>query len=635
MDNTKGLFPRGFLGLYLLLFAVVANSGCAVKSTQTGSTATQVQITTSSFPNGNEGSAYSAIAGASNGTPPYNWNFNGALPPGLSLNATTGLISGMPSSTGQFSFTLQVRDSSPHPGVSSKGLAISIGPPSTSTTPPSGAVIVTSFGATGNGTTDDTAAINSAIATLQPNQSLWFPCGTYVVSSALGPISLDGVTIEGPGGTTNCATLKLSGTGSFTALAIVGNGLSGSENLAADTTANTFTVGSGGLASLGIVVGSYVLVSDTAVASNGAGSPPISTQQVAKVTAVSGDTATIEGTFAHTFTLVSPHPSNQGCCPYVQVIGQPVSNVSVRYLNFDGSSNTAASTQALEMNFVVNSELGFVTVANFLQTPGPTDAIALDTGYQNSFHDIICNACGNGTTSNGHSVRIDRQELATFQNISVTNTSTQYSFAFDTGSMTNSTLSNLTIDGGGANGRPFKLLRANHNTITNLTAKNGGGGKNGIDVTDISTYNTFNNCSAISNNGTGIKMFGNFNQHNTFNNCTVKYNTAGQFGQGSDSFGNYGDDFTTITGGTFCCARNGTAIIWIYSNNFTLAGAAVSDDQGQATSGLFLDAGTQAIIKNNTFAHLPANTDVYIQGAANATFSGNSTPDGTTPSPLP
>jgi len=34
---------------------------------------------------------------------------------------------------------------------------------------------VTSFGATGNGSTDDTAAINTAIAALQPGYELFFP----------------------------------------------------------------------------------------------------------------------------------------------------------------------------------------------------------------------------------------------------------------------------------------------------------------------------------------------------------------------------------------------------------------------------------------------------------------------------
>ena len=51
---------------------------------------------------------------------------------------------------------------------------------------------VTDFGATGNGTTDDTAAIVAAIAAAAPASSLartgntvYFPAGTYMVTSTL------------------------------------------------------------------------------------------------------------------------------------------------------------------------------------------------------------------------------------------------------------------------------------------------------------------------------------------------------------------------------------------------------------------------------------------------------------------
>ncbi|MBI3278853.1 MAG: putative Ig domain-containing protein, partial [Acidobacteria bacterium] len=45
------------------------------------------------------------------GTPPYVWTVSaGALPPGLSMNAGTGQISGVPSQAGAFSFTARVTD---------------------------------------------------------------------------------------------------------------------------------------------------------------------------------------------------------------------------------------------------------------------------------------------------------------------------------------------------------------------------------------------------------------------------------------------------------------------------------------------------------------------------------------------
>jgi hypothetical protein len=393
----------------------------------------------------------------------------------------------------------------------------------------------------------------------------------------------------------------------------LGKGLGAAQRLVRDTTNNTFTLRPGGLEALGIVPGSYVVVSDTPVASNGPNSPMISTQQVVKVFAVTGDTATIEDNFAYDFTLLSPHPSNQGCCPYAQRIDAPLSNVHVTFLRFDGASNRGSRSGGVEMDFAVDSEIGHLQVSNFVQTPGPTDAIRVDTGYRNNFHDITCNSCGNGAGANGHSFMIDRQSFAAIKNITIANAASQYSFGFDAGWLNNSVVSNLIVDGGGADGRPFKLLRANHNHFDHVTAKNGGNGKNGINVTDVSTYNAFDDCVALANNGTGIMMFGNFNTHNTFNNCTAKYNTLSQFGQGKDSFGNYGDHFTSIKDGTYCCARGHSNIIQINSDDSTLRDALIQDDNGRAPYGLVI-AGSRSMVKNNRFMGFAKGRDTLFSG---------------------
>ena len=66
-------------------------------------------ITTTSLPNGTVGSAYSATLAASGGTPPYTWSLSGSLlPAGLTLNASTGAITGTPTTTGTFPLTVQV-----------------------------------------------------------------------------------------------------------------------------------------------------------------------------------------------------------------------------------------------------------------------------------------------------------------------------------------------------------------------------------------------------------------------------------------------------------------------------------------------------------------------------------------------
>lgn len=69
-------------------------------------------ITTSSLPAANLGVAYSATLAATGGQSPYTFAVTtGSLPTGLTLNSTTGVISGTPSAAGTFNFTVTVTDS--------------------------------------------------------------------------------------------------------------------------------------------------------------------------------------------------------------------------------------------------------------------------------------------------------------------------------------------------------------------------------------------------------------------------------------------------------------------------------------------------------------------------------------------
>ncbi|WP_172825510.1 putative Ig domain-containing protein [Geobacter sp. DSM 9736] len=60
---------------------------------------------------GNTRTTYSFLLRAQGGMPPYRWDvLSGNLPPGLSLNSTSGEISGIPATPGTYSFNLQVTD---------------------------------------------------------------------------------------------------------------------------------------------------------------------------------------------------------------------------------------------------------------------------------------------------------------------------------------------------------------------------------------------------------------------------------------------------------------------------------------------------------------------------------------------
>jgi hypothetical protein len=72
-----------------------------------------VKIATPSLPNGAVGTSYNATLMADGGTTPYIWSINkGTLPGGLSLDSGTGIISGMPTTGGDSTFTVQVSDNS-------------------------------------------------------------------------------------------------------------------------------------------------------------------------------------------------------------------------------------------------------------------------------------------------------------------------------------------------------------------------------------------------------------------------------------------------------------------------------------------------------------------------------------------
>lgn len=70
-----------------------------------------VLILTTSLPAATVGVPYTAQLLAQGGTPPIVWSvISGALPNGLSLNGSTGMISGTPTAVGTSTFTVQALD---------------------------------------------------------------------------------------------------------------------------------------------------------------------------------------------------------------------------------------------------------------------------------------------------------------------------------------------------------------------------------------------------------------------------------------------------------------------------------------------------------------------------------------------
>jgi hypothetical protein len=98
-----------------------------------------LQITTSGVASGQVGVSYQATVSATGGTQPYSWSLSsGLLPSGLTLTSA-GAITGIPTSAGQNSFALQVKDASASPQIAEQALGIQVSP-----APPSALSIQTS-----------------------------------------------------------------------------------------------------------------------------------------------------------------------------------------------------------------------------------------------------------------------------------------------------------------------------------------------------------------------------------------------------------------------------------------------------------------------------------------------------------
>jgi len=106
-------------------------SGVTCTANMPTSTAPPLTIVTTSLPTGYVGSTYNDESGgvyAAGGTPGYSYAVTqGSLPNGLTLNPTSGIISGYPTLAGTSSFTVQATDSGGDPPVS-QGLSITVDP---------------------------------------------------------------------------------------------------------------------------------------------------------------------------------------------------------------------------------------------------------------------------------------------------------------------------------------------------------------------------------------------------------------------------------------------------------------------------------------------------------------------------
>jgi len=217
-------------------------------------------VTTTSLPAGTLGSSYSTTLAATGGIAPYTWALtSGSLPAGLSLNASSGAITGTPSASGTSSFTVTATDSSSPPKTATASLSITVSPPGfsiTTTSLPAGTV-GSSYSATlaaTSGTTPYTWALTSG--SLPAGLSLNASTGAITGTPSASGTSNFTVLVTDSSSPAKTATTNLSITVSTAPLSItttslppgtVGSSYSATLAATSGTTPYTWAVISGSL----------------------------------------------------------------------------------------------------------------------------------------------------------------------------------------------------------------------------------------------------------------------------------------------------------------------------------------------------------------------------------------------------
>jgi hypothetical protein len=119
------------------------------------------------LPSATVGLSYSATLEASGGTSPYSWSItSGSLPGGLKLDATTGVISGIPTAAGTSDFTVIVTDAADETASAPRSITAVLAVPIVSKVSPSTGFTTggTSVTITGSGFTGATAVHFGSVA---------------------------------------------------------------------------------------------------------------------------------------------------------------------------------------------------------------------------------------------------------------------------------------------------------------------------------------------------------------------------------------------------------------------------------------------------------------------------------------
>jgi hypothetical protein len=195
------------------------------------------------------------------------------------------------------------------------------------------------------------------------------PNATWATGTTGVTVPCGDITIEGSG---NSRAVYVAGSSAITAISIGGSiGSSVLLNSGCNENAVSCTLVAGGVASLGLAVNDYVVVSGTQRSS--------ALGFVSRVTGISGDVVTFLETLPETFTTAG-----------AAAIGKlsPVKRVVVRNLIFDGTLNTNSASHAIASRACIDC---IITDNSFIKMGGA--GITPTYGHGNTFRRLRMTQC--------------------------------------------------------------------------------------------------------------------------------------------------------------------------------------------------------------------------------------------------
>jgi len=474
--------------------------------------------------------------------------------------------------------------------------------------------VKTNCGATGNGSTNDTAAVNTCIGDLTSGDTLYFPSGTYLVSHLTTISALSNIVVYGDSQALSIIKGSASGViwqiGAATLSTGTASVPSGNVLLASTSDlSSSFTVGSTFASTLS--PGNLIYLwqggadgncspSNTAQCDSGGQATAVGCEvdgcrsEVAKVASVSGTTVTVI------------RPLNNPYNPSVNLAGVAKINgvlagINIHDLTFDGASTANVGLYLVGTDgLLVNNLTAKNTIGAGFSCGASGQTVC---GWQPTISNITETATGsNGgfPSPGGSAFVVALTGYPTVSNVTLSSLNTN-AFGVQLGMSGGAVMNNISVDKtGGTAGRGIKQSAGAHTVWNNVTVTNAPAGYECADVTYYSHHVTyiggiFSGCNTI-----GIDGFGNFNDFLTLINVTMTVGANGSlvnFVPGASGLGRR-DINTTVSGGTFS-GTSGFEEIQAFGNNAYIHGATI----GAGTNGINISsvATTGNCINNNTF----------------------------------